>query len=201
MILGLVGFIGSGKGTVGDILTTRGFHKDSFAAPLKDAIAIMFGWPRDLLEGDTEVSRQWREQPDPFWSQSFGKPFTPRLALQLMGTEAGRNVFHLDIWVLSLLNRAKGKNVVVSDVRFKNEMNYIQKNNGIVIRIKRGPEPIWYEDYLRYNTEGGEKPKYDIHISETDWIGCHFDYTINNDGNIHQLEQKVDDMLQEIVVM
>ncbi len=61
MIVGLVGFIGSGKGTVGDILEQKGFIKDSFAKPLKDACSVMFGWPREMLEGDTEVSRKWRD--------------------------------------------------------------------------------------------------------------------------------------------
>ena len=122
MIIGLVGFIGSGKGTVGEILEQKGFVKDSFAKPLKDACSVIFGWPREMLEGDTEVSRKWREEPDVFWSEKFGKTFSPRLALQLMGTEAGRNVFHKDIWVTSLLNRSKGKDVVVTDVRFKNEI-------------------------------------------------------------------------------
>jgi hypothetical protein len=144
MIIGLVGFIGSGKGTVGDMFESHGFVKDSFAKPLKDACSVMFGWPRELLEGDTEVSRKWREEPDTFWSEKFGYSFTPRYALQLMGTEAGRNVFHQDIWVMSLLNRAKGKDVVVTDVRFKNEINYIQENGGIIVRVKRGEEPEWY---------------------------------------------------------
>jgi hypothetical protein len=194
-IIGLVGFIGSGKGTVGELLVEKGYHKDSFAAPLKDAISIMFGWPRDLLEGDTEVSRKWREEPDKFWSDSFGKPFTPRLALQLMGTEAGRDVFHPDIWVLSLLNRSGGKNVVVTDVRFRNEINYIQKNGGTVIRVRRGLEPIWYNDYYEYNVNNGPKPNYDVHLSETDWIGCKFDHVIENNGTIHELGEKVDQML------
>ncbi len=146
MLIGVVGFIGSGKGTVGDLLEQKGFVKDSFAKPLKDACAAMFGWPRDLLEGDTEASRQWREQPDEFWSEKMGKKFSPRLALQLLGTEAGRNVFHKDIWVNSLLKRAGDSNVVITDVRFKNELKFIHKNNGIIVRVKRGPEPDWYQD-------------------------------------------------------
>ena len=126
-IITIDGPSGSGKGTVGDLLEQKGFVKDSFAKPLKDACSAMFGWPRDLLEGDTEDSRQWREQPDEFWSEKIGKKFSPRLALQLLGTEAGRNVFHKDIWVNSLLKRADGKNVVITDVRFKNEFKFIDR--------------------------------------------------------------------------
>lgn len=207
MLIGVVGFIGSGKGTVGDLLEQRGFIKDSFAKPLKDACAVMFGWPRDLLEGDTEESRNWREQPDDFWSERMGKKFSPRLALQLLGTEAGREVFHKDIWVNSLLKRAGDKNVVITDVRFKNELKFIQKNNGIVIRVKRGPEPEWYEDAIKVNK--GDRhigwalakdrlKRKGIHVSETDWVGSKFDYTIENDGTLEDLGKKVDGLLQFI---
>ena len=202
MIIGLVGFIGSGKGTVGDILETQGFSKDSFAKPLKDACSIMFGWPREMLEGDTEVSRKWREEPDSFWSEKFGYTFTPRLALQLMGTEAGRNVFHQDVWVISLLNRAKGKDVVVTDVRFKNEINYIQQNGGVIVRVRRGEEPDWYwlaEDAAAGFSSAimGMKDK-GIHQSEWDWVGSEFNYTIDNDGTVNELGNKVKELLQFI---
>jgi hypothetical protein len=202
MLIGVVGFIGSGKGTVGDLLEQKGFVKDSFAKPLKDACSAIFGWPRELLEGDTEVSRKWREEHDSFWSEKFGYTFTPRLALQLMGTEAGRNVFHQDIWVVSLLNRAKGKNVVVTDVRFKNEINYIQQNGGIIVRVKRGEEPEWYklaEDAAAGFSSAimGIKDK-GIHQSEWDWIGSDFNYTIENEGSLEDLGNQIDGLLQFI---
>lgn len=201
MIIGLVGFIGSGKGTVGDILEQKGFIKDSFAKPLKDACSVMFGWPRELLEGDTEVSRKWREEPDNYWSEKFGRQFTPREALQLMGTEAGRNVFHKDIWVISLLNRAKGKDVVVTDVRFKNEIQYIQDNGGIVIRVKRGEDPNWYYNLekIQYENERTKFMRFEnVHKSEWDWVGCEFNYTIDNNGSIQDLGKEVEKVLHFI---
>jgi hypothetical protein len=202
MIIGLVGFIGSGKGTVGDIFESHGYIKDSFAKPLKDACSMMFGWPRELLEGDTEVSRKWREEPDNFWSEKFGHSFSPRLALQLMGTEAGRDVFHKDIWVMSLLNRAKGKDVVVTDVRFKNEIEYIQKNGGRIVRVKRGDEPHWYK--LAEDAASGFSSAImgmkdlDIHRSEWDWVGSEFNFTIYNNGTLDELGNEVKKVLQFI---
>lgn len=201
MIIGLVGFIGSGKGTVGDILEQKGFIKDSFAKPLKDACAVMFGWSRELLEGDTEMSRKWREEPDSYWSEKFGREFTPREALQKMGTEAGRDVFHKDIWVISLLNRAKGKDVVVTDVRFQNEIEYIQGNGGIVIRVKRGEDPAWFSllDKIKLDTERTKFMQHEhIHKSEWDWVGCEFNYTIANNGTIQDLGKDVERVLQFI---
>lgn len=199
MIIGLVGSIGSGKGTVGSILVENGYVADSFAKPLKDACASIFGWPRNLLEGDTEVSRLWREKPDAYWSENFGYEFSPRLALQLMGTEAGRDVFHKDIWIISLLNRAKGKNVVVTDVRFQNEIEHIQNNGGKVVRVIRGESPIWYSKL--YQLKDFEQRKrfmsqFNVHQSEWDWVGVEFDYVIKNDGNLDDLGYSVDEMLQ-----
>lgn len=193
MLIGLIGFMGSGKGTVGDILQNEfGYEQDSFARPLKDAVAAIFGWDRQLLEGATPASRLWREVPDPFWSEKFGYPFTPRLALQRMGTEAGRNVFHNDIWVISLLQRSQHKNVVVTDVRFKNEVEALRKNQGILIRIRRGPNPDWYHTALcanRGNSAAEEEMKQlGIHQSEWDWIGCDVHHTIYNDGTLADLK-------------
>lgn len=200
-IIGIVGFIGSGKGTVGDILVQRGFHKDSFAAPLKDAAAIIFNWPRNMLEGDTNISRLWREKKDEYWSNQFGYEFSPRLALQLMGTEVGRKVFHENLWIISLLNRARGyDNVVITDVRFKNEINTIRKDGGFVVRVKRGPEPDFYDTAFKANTTKEHKYVQEmnerkIHLSEWEWIGCDFDYVIENEGSLKDLEENVEKML------
>lgn len=198
MLVGIVGFIGSGKGTVGELFAESGFITDSFARPLKDAVSIIFEWPRKLLEGDTELSRKWREEPDAFWSEKFGRPFTPREALQLMGTESCRDVFHNDIWVISLINRSKGKNVVVTDVRFQNEIKYIQDNGGIVIRVKRGEDPWWYDTVASTNYLSDDIIDSLPHRSEWDWVGCDFDYTITNDGTLQELREKVETILQSI---
>ena len=129
MIIGLVGFIGAGKGTVADLLVDRhDFVKESFASSVKDSVSAVFGWDRSLLEGDTAESRAWRETPDKWWSEKLGKTFSPRLALQLMGTEAGRDVFHEDLWVHTLMRRcenAPNKNYVIADVRFSINSNRV----------------------------------------------------------------------------
>ena len=79
MIVGICGLIGSGKGTVADILVEQGFTKVSFADKLKDGVATIFGWDRAMLEGDTNESREWREQVDEFWTKETGRTITPRV--------------------------------------------------------------------------------------------------------------------------
>ena len=70
MIIGICGLIGSGKGSAADILVEEhNFTKISFADKLKDGVASVFNWDRNNLEGDTDDSRAWREEPDKFWTK------------------------------------------------------------------------------------------------------------------------------------
>jgi hypothetical protein len=204
MIVGLLGFIGSGKGTAGDILKDMGFTPLSFAKGVKDVAAEMFGWPRHLLEGDTEASRKWREQPDQFWSKEFGKEFTPRLALQLMGTEVGRDVFHEDFWVIKMKRYIMSnpeQNFVITDVRFGNEMQFVHDQGGILIEIQRGIKPHWYDIAIKANRGDQRAESFmlnqsGIHESEWRWIGGHIDYIIENDGTLEDLKKKVTKKLE-----
>lgn len=200
MIIGTIGFIGSGKGTVADILVEKkGFTKLAFADAVKDATAAIFGWPRALLEGDTEESRIFRETRDEWWSEKTGKYITPRYMLQIMGTEAGRDVFHPDLWILSLEKKlAMYQNVVISDVRFPNEIDFIQRMGGFVVRVKRGDDPEWYDAALKANLEGNTDYMSDhlIHYSEWAWIGKPVDYQLDNISTKSSLEGDVEHMLK-----
>ena len=185
MLIGVVGLIGSGKGTVADRLEEKhGFRKDSFAKSLKDAVSCMFNWDREMLEGKTESSRYWREQPDKFWSEKFGKPVTPRWVLQHFGTEVMRQNMHDAIWIDSCLMRYNGTPTVIADTRFQNELKMIQKSGGILILVKRGELPSREE----MEAKGAHK-------SEWDWMGWDFDFVIENDGTKEELFQKVDDLI------
>jgi hypothetical protein len=199
MIVGLLGFIGSGKGTAGDILKDLGFTPVSFAKGVKDVTAEMFGWPRHLLEGDTQHSREWREKPDAFWSYEFGRDFSPRYALQLMGTEVGRDVFHEDFWVIKLKNyidNAPEQHYVITDVRFKNEIDFVHRQGGTLIEIERGIKPHWYD--IAGRAYRGDKHALDwmnnqsnIHPSEWSWIGGKIDHNIQNSGTVEDLKNSV----------
>jgi hypothetical protein len=204
MIVGLVGFIGAGKGSVADILVERhDYFKESFANSVKDAVSAVFGWNRALLEGDTPESRAWREQDDEFWSKKLGKPFSPRLALQLMGTEAGRDVFHPDLWVHTVLRRCENapwNNYVIADVRFPNEVKAIHDAGGIIVRVRRGPEPEWYNTALKTNKKinyyGMAENYPDVHFSEWAWIGSEIDFEINNNRTLDDLIERVDSLVK-----
>jgi len=191
MIIGIAGFQGSGKDTIADYLQNiYGFKRDSFAATLKDAVAAVFGWDRELLEGRTTESRAWREQVDPWWSERLAMPnLTPRLVLQKWGTEVARKSWHDDTWIASLenkLNRAHN-DIVITDVRFPNEIQAVRNAGGIVIRVVRGPEPYWFESAIAANQQVQSAVAYmqaqNIHPSEWAWIGTKFDAVIDNNAN------------------
>ena len=196
MIIGICGLIGSGKGTVGDILVEQGFTKVSFADKLKDGVATIFGWNRAMLEGDTDESRNWREQPDVFWTQETGRNITPRIVLQEFRTECMRDGFDDGIWV-SLLKKQMLDNpgdYVVPDVRFRNEQDMIRELGGEIWRVQRGDVPEWYGCAMLDNTTGGNlMESYDVHVSEYKWIDMNnkFNTTIYNNSTLEQLKQLV----------
>lgn len=192
-IIGLVGFIGSGKGTIGDHLESKfGYQKMSFAASLKDAVSSIFAWPRHLLEGDTRESREWREVADEYWSAKMGKPITPRWVLQHFGTDLLRDNFFKDIWICSLEKRlldTKGP-VVITDVRFPNEIKVISQQGGDIIWVRRNPEPEWLGTAL--SNKEDMRNNSSVHPSEYEWIG-EFDYKIVwNDSTLEVLKDRID---------
>lgn len=209
MIIGLVGLIGSGKDTVAQQFIKAGCVRDSFATPLKDACSAIFGWPRELLEGDTIESREFRETPDMFWARKTGiDNFTPRLALQLIGTDVMRNHFNSDIWLNSLEYRIRRggstQSVVISDARFRNELELIHNMNGKIIWVKRGELPTWYSTAESANTGNAVSRKImqtrfkDVHESEWNWIGFPVDYIIDNTGSMDELYEQVESIQHRI---
>jgi len=213
MIIGFVGFIGSGKDTAADYLVNfHGFRRDSFASTLKDAVAAVFGWDRTLLEGRTKEAREWREQVDPWWAERLEMPnLTPRWILQYWGTEVCRQGFHDDIWIASLENKMRKTkdNIVISDVRFPNEIKAIHNAGGRVVRVARGDDPAWYDDAWNVN-QGPQnmnwaisKMKMDqnkIHASEWAWIGKEIDLEIDNNGTIDQLFDQIKNLVEDRLV-
>ena len=212
MIIGLVGLKGCGKDTAATYFITHydNWIKGSFADSLKDTCACVFGWDRELLEGSTQDSRAWRETTDTWWSEKLNKPgFTPRIALQLVGTELWRNQFYDGIWLLSFEKKLLTikENVIITDCRFPNEIDLIKQLGGIIVRVKRGEDPVWWDtavednkarnDEFDYNSPMMPKAYPEVHPSEHSWPGCDVDYTIYNDGTFDDLENVIKNLEQD----
>lgn len=151
-IISVSGFMGSGKDSMATyLIENRGFVKLSFARALKDMVATLFCWDRELLEGVTEESRDWREQVDRWWTDELdlGIDVTPRWVLQNMGTEVMRKNFHHDIWVLNIrrwLQMHPDTDVVFTDTRFLNEFQALREEGATILGIHR-KTPKWIEDF------------------------------------------------------
>jgi hypothetical protein len=199
LVIGIVGNIGCGKDTIAQYLTQfHDFNQLSFASSLKDAVANVFGWDREMLEGRTQESREWREEVDSYWSKRLSMPtLTPRWVLQHWGTELARKNFHDDIWVASLENKINKANtsIVISDCRFPNEIQTIRDLGGSIIRVQRGEIPEWYADAelaLTGSIIGINRLKdKQIHTSEWSWLGSKFDAVIDNNGTVDELYDQV----------
>jgi hypothetical protein len=66
----------------------------------------------------------------------------------------------------------------------------IRAQGGTIIRVKRGPDPEWFVNYV----EGNIEPT-GIHSSEYAWAKEEFDFVIENNGSLESLYAKIDDLI------
>jgi len=197
MIIVCCGFSNSGKDQVAKrLIDEHGFKKLSFASVLKDIISIIFSWNRDMMEGTNEESRVWRETIDEWWSDKLMiQHFTPRWAMQNIGTDLFRQHFNTDIWIFALekkLKNLRNVNVVITDCRFENEYNFLKNITYDEVKffyIERFEPPSWFYNKVIPS---------DLHISEYEWVKCLLsnEYTtIPNYGTIEELNGIVDKIM------
>jgi hypothetical protein len=148
-LIGLMGALGSGKTTVArHFETTRGYRRMRMADVLKDMLRTL-GLTADEVDG------AHKETPSPLLG---GK--TPRWAMQTLGTEWGRLIIHMDIWVLAIETRIlrvhpETPGIVIDDIRFPNEVAMIDRLGGRLAVVRR------------HDVEPG--PFENLHASETYW--------------------------------
>lgn len=192
MILGLIGHKQHGKTTVANYLVREhGFIALSFAdgvRALAEAIDPLVD-VRQLGSGIaamryTEVLSQYG------YEQAKALPDVRRL-LQRIGTEGCREVFGMHVWVTALAHRLETvlstatvtPNVVIPDVRFPNEVEFVREMGGHLARVYR--------------------PRFDLgidpHPSEKFVDTMEVDTDIQNDSTVHVLESRTADWLQALM--
>ena len=176
MIIGISGYAGTGKDTAGQVLIDKfGFEKASFAAPIKDIVAKQFNIDREMLEGIDSFSRKCREDKD---YGAYG--FTPRELLRMIGGFYVQEIsptFWCDI-VENNYRKSWGKDIVITDVRFPQEIEMIERNGGFVVRIQRP------------GFNGTD------HISERSLCKYPFDTVINNFGSLELFKDQVEQLMK-----
>jgi hypothetical protein len=197
---------------------TPTYQIKKYADKLKDMVCLLISCTREQLE-DREfkfahLGEEWDcfiTFSEPTWNYKLNatkqgvdleyiRHINPRLLLQLLGTECGRQILHPNIWVNALFADYKNKeeiglydggyldgqeayrvdksNWIITDVRFPNEAKAIKDRGGIVIRVDRLKSEL-----SLFNASQ--------HESETALDDYEFDYVIDNDGSIEELVEKV----------
>lgn len=178
MIIGLGFKARAGKDTVAaHLVNNYSFIQESFAYPLKEYIG------REICGfNDKQLYGAWKENPDPEWGM------TPRQMLQLIGTDALRKVVHDDFWVIPMKRKLKEhirneQHVVISDVRFMNEINMIRSLGGKVVKVDReNPDKI-------------SNAKHSSELELDNYNG--WDLVIQNNGTLDELYGKTDEMMHQ----
>jgi len=122
-LIGIHGPLDGGKDTTANYLQAKypdRFGRYAFAGPLKQACMIMFGFTKEQME-----DRVLKEQDDPRWG------FSPRFAMQKLGTEYGRQMLREDVWIRRAelehyKNLSIHRGTIITDVRFENEAQWIR---------------------------------------------------------------------------
>lgn len=127
-----------------------------------------------------------------------------RAILQKRGTEEGRNKYGDDIWTRTLENWIKVyasrgiKNFIITDVRFENEVKFVEKLGGLVIRVN---SPVRNEIALMNESNGNKEiyEKISSHPSETSLDNYNFDFVIQNDNKSEEsLREEVKNIIKQV---
>ena len=187
-IIGITGRKFNGKDTIANYLRDNyDYHQIAFAEPLKESCRVLFGFTEEQLYGSL------KETSDPNWYN-----LTPRQVFQYMGTDIMRNQmtglspeFEDKFWLKCLENKIKkilseypNDCIVISDVRFPNEVEMIKKLGGTVIRVKRP------------NIENNNT--FSAHASENMIDELSVDYELINDTTREELYDKTKHIIDSL---
>lgn len=177
MIVGFVGRKGVGKDTAADVLVqNKGYVRRKFAQPIKDICAIAFQVPSALLDGPEKEILIGKHQ------------LSPRQMMQIVGTDFFRAHIHENFWIHHfqdwVADQPPSTNVVVTDIRFQNELDAVQRLGGIVIKIERSSGEGRHQDTDAHVTESGIDNLKNV------------DVVLQNDGSVQDLWDHVEDAVR-----
>lgn len=179
LLIGLSGYAGSGKDEAAKVLVAGGWRRDAFADRLRTFLYAL----NPLIPGHVGAGNlRLANVVDAYGWDAAKRTFPEvRQLLQRCGTEAGRAVLGSEVWVDALMREFDPANeaLVVTDVRFPNEADAIRKAGGVLVRIERpGVGP---------NTA----PDGSVHQSDVALDGYDFDVTVQNDGDVIDLHERL----------
>ena len=158
MMIGLSGYARTGKDTAAQILAERGFRRVAFADRVR-SLALRLDAPTRAIVG----ALGWEEAKSHAYVREY---------LQTLGMAVREEVGE-DAWIRAALRDRRG-DLVISDVRFRNEADAIRAAGGVIWRIERSG----------ISAANG-------HVSEHEMDGYRYDSVIRNDGDLNGLHEAV----------
>lgn len=205
-LIGLGGKLRAGKDAVGDYLEEKhDFVKLGMSDALNEALlklnplirltAYLYS-PSSGLEYQNGDIVRYQDLHDAVGYVEAKKNPEVRRLLQVLGTEVGREMIDPDVWVNIAEKKirehwAKGKSVVITAMRFPNEIEMLNRLGGMSVWIDRPDEG------RMAGTEATPGHSMNIleHASETSVNSSMFHYVLTNDGTLDQLYRKVEKRL------
>lgn len=199
-IIGISAQMQNGKDTVANYLVEKlgeDWKRVAFATGVKRVFTNTFG-------KDLEFIEKWKVNKEP--PEGFKK--TVRQALQFIGD--GFREIQDNIWI-DLLFRTEQQPMIISDVRYVNELSRVQEEGGINILVWRpgfeNDDPNGSEaqcrplvDFFReLDVEGSVEDRF-ASLTYSDRIGLPIgaekvNFFLKNNGSIEDLYRKIDEVL------
>lgn len=198
MIIGIHGKLRSGKDTVARLLSEKfielGFktRKRAFADSLREVVEKIICVERKFVDDSYSTqSLDFTEEQKNTYIPEFD--LTIGQMLQHLGTETMRDHFNINVWVNSLWLNIKdiyeNEIVIVTDVRFINEVKFLRDTGCILINVEGKP-----------TTQTDESTRDKNHSSETSLDSFNeYDFVIKNDGTLDELKNKINFISTQIL--
>lgn len=182
-IIAICGFKRTGKDTIANYIAQHyGYEHMKLADPLKSVCKTLFGFTDEQVEGHE------KEKTDPMWGVQ------PRQVMQFMGTEIMQ--FEIErlipglqrqFWAKNLICRLAKcrKPVVISDIRFKHEIQALRELNVPlhIIKVHNNRVDIHV----------------DSHVSEKEWCEIREDVNIYNHGTLSDLYAEINKVMLSLM--
>ena len=186
-LIGLGGYAYAGKDAFADVLEKNlGWHKTYMSKALRESLEVLNPIvDMDFYTGSVKITR-FKDIVDLLGYEKAKENREVRALLQRMGTEVGRKMFSEDFWLdLCFKDAVKqleaGRNVVITGIRYPNELFAIQSLSGTSVWITRP-----------------ENHAVNEHSSDNSLTPEDFDYTFKNEGTLEDLETTVPEFLKSL---